>query len=194
MVRLASAWQNARHAPTDSVVALNYERFIGETLLQFQLLESEGTRFEPTDDITPYDRLEDLVRDLDKRRTVQIWIGGAIPSDHPLAQRGRVPGHADWRILDALRGVHEVFGHAIGNSFRTADGEEAAFRSHLATYSIASWPTLTDEFRAPLAWLLHGPHLMERDETLAWDRLPYPPQKAVALPVELWSCPSDSGK
>lgn len=191
MRELAAAWQDARHAPSDPVVALHYQRFIEETLTQFTFLEEQGIKFERTSEVSPYATVIDLARDLDLHGRVLVWSGGTLPVDHPLAARGLVPGHGTWRTLDALRGVHEVFGHAVGNSFKTLLGEDLAFQDHVRLYTRSSWAALTSEFRAPLAWLMFGPHLEEGDaRPRRWEDLPYPPQKAVALPPRFWATPS----
>jgi hypothetical protein len=189
MRALAREWGAARHAPGDPAVRLHYRRLVDEVAIQFEFLQRAGITFELNTDPSPYPDLKSLVEDVDKNGHVYVWSGSSIQEDHPLAARNVVEEHPDWKALFVMRGVHEVFGHAIGNSFKTVLGEDLAFQSHAQLFSSAAWPALTTEFRGPLAWLMYGPHLSDEDK-VHWSKLPSPSQKAIAVRSEFWRNPT----
>ena len=188
MRALAQAWQDALHAPSDPNVRVLYSGFIDEVGMQYAHLRDSGLAVELTPAQDPYESLAALATDVEDNRRVRVWNGGAIPDDHPLWTRSLSYRGERIRALHGLRAVHEVYGHAVGNNFRTMLGEELAFQSHLRMFSPRAWGTLTVEFRAPLAWLMFGPHV-EAGEELTWRDRPYPQQKATALNVTHWGDP-----
>lgn len=191
--RLGEAWGDARHAPTDDVVRIHYKRLSEEVELQFNLL-TDFFDFELTRDAKIYPALRDLIYDADKGH-VYVFDGTVAQSDHPLSARTEMKNvkrrYQEWTLLQMLRAVHEVLGHAVGNKFTTEHGELDAFDCHRALFTEAAWPALTSEFLGPLCWLNHGPHKRyHRGEK--WELSTYPDQKSVILPRKFWDWNSAS--
>ncbi|RUL88002.1 hypothetical protein [Tautonia sociabilis] len=192
--RVARAWGNARHAPTDDVVRLHYGRLIRETDLQYRHMLDYGLKvilYEGPAEQQPYRGYEDMVADIETNRRLVIWPHDThMPADHPLlrATSGGVTANIQFRT------VHDVLGHALGHDISIA-GEEATYAEQTTLYSRAAWPALASEIRGQNAWLFYGPHLFRADGSLPkrgdadyipWTERPYPEQKAVILPPEFW--------
>lgn len=186
LVKLGKAWHEARHAPTDPVVAVYYRRLLDDVDLQMNHLVSAGLTFEFHDDPQIYATQPALVEDLDDNSHLYVWSGRDLPEDHPLSAPFPSTALEDAMYVHALRAVHDVFGHALGHGFATLSGERAAFHSHLGMFTPGTWPALLSELMAPLAWLQFGPHVQAAEAATPWRDRPYPRQKAVILSPEFW--------
>jgi|GEM_PF-1344683 len=193
--RVARAWGEARHAPSDNVVGLHYKRLIQETDLQYRHMLDYGLKvilYEGPAEQQPYQGYEDMVADIETNRRLVIWPHDThMPDDHPL--REEMSGGVTANIQ--FRAVHDVLGHALGHDISVA-GEEATYAEQTTLYSWAAWPALASEIRGQNAWLFYGPHLDRADgsrpkqgdvDFIPWTERPYPEQKAVILPREFWT-------
>jgi len=82
------------------------------------------------------------------------------PSNSPMLQPTQFTDANGKPMLanDVFRVVHDYFGHIKeGTGFR-ADGEENAWRQHLAMFSEAARPAVTTETRGQNSWVNFGPH------------------------------------
>lgn len=161
---------NADPAYREATLA-SYDAFAKETLAQYDVIQKGGYvfEFEPRGGgsyASPWDAMADL------RENKHLFV---FPTDegfgmseaqqaHPLLQV--VPG-LTWKqdgvdkpvtYNDLFRGVHDFFGHfKEGVGFR-ADGEENAWRSHVAMYSEEARGAMTTETRGQNSWVNYGPH------------------------------------
>jgi hypothetical protein len=115
---------------------------------------------------------------------VMSGIADAVTSklQHPLlGDSGVVWGDKPTTHNDIFRAVHDFFGHyKEGVGFR-ADGEENAWRSHVAMYSDEAKPAMTAETRGQNSWVNYGPH-GDANKTADQAATVYADQKAVLAP------------
>jgi hypothetical protein len=185
-------------------VERSYNAFREETADQYAMLMSKGYQFEfmPVGQ-DPYGNSPwGAMRDLGENQHMYVF-----PTDegfgtleeagsHPLLEV--VPGltwaqrQADGTVVDKpvtyndlFRAVHDVFGHKKeGVGFR-ADGEENAWRSHVAMYSDEAKGAMTAETRGQNSWVNFGPY-GEANQTASQMDTVYADQKAGIMPDWTW--------
>ncbi len=117
------------------------------------------------------------------QQRIDAYVAGKSSGDteHPLLGDSGVRWNGQVVTFnDIFRGVHDAFGHAKeGVGFR-ADGEENAWRQHVAMYSDEAKPAMTSETRGQNSWVNYGPH-GEKNRTATSDTV-YADQKAVIAP------------
>jgi len=197
--RIAQAFEEMQHAPSDPLVKAAYDKMIAETVAQYQAIVRTGVEFTfmPTGPdgtvIDPYEKTgpRGAVEDINRNRRMQVYptsdgFGSGDPAavaDNPLL--AVVPG-IEWngrpvQANDLFRAVHDYFGHAKeGVGFR-ADGEENAWRSHAAMYSPLARRAMTTETRGQNSWLNYGPN-GEANQTAKTGDTVFAEQKIGLLP------------
>jgi hypothetical protein len=173
---IARAYAAAKHEPDEPAVFASYSALIAETSAQAALIPVR-VLFTPDD---PYMSGIQMLHEVARTGILRIWTGGSPPVDHPLY------GLNNW----LFRAVHDWFGHFVPHNLFDAQGEENAFRAHVAMYSAAARPALATETRGQNCWSNFGPHLTRADSREAYDSLPvdrpFAPQKATLLPSWAW--------
>lgn len=191
--RVAHAFEDMKHNPSDPEVKRTYEALIDETMDQLRSADKLGLKFNA---IKPGDNIDDAYRLAypnlaDKGQfsffpTDQGFGSSPDTAGHPLLRKvGRVGDLPDATANDAFRVVHDLYGHfAPGNPFFDNAGEDRAFLNHARMYSRDALPALASETRGQNSWVTWGPH-GEHNRGLWPDRVGdiiYAPQKAGMLP------------
>lgn len=191
--RIANAFDQMTHDPSNPEVAAAYKAMVDETLAQYDEIAKSGLKVEFIDSSQPdpYDGNPRKMTE-DVRNNNHMWVfstrdgygaGTAFdPTAHPLLA---LTSHqiSGWQALanDIFRVVHDYFGHVKeGVGFR-ADGEENAWRSHSAMYSPPARRAMTSETRGQNSWVNYGPH-GENNRTASSANTVYSDQKAGLLP------------
>lgn len=188
--RLANAYDEMPHDPSDPDVAEAYGALKSETAAQLQDLQNRGYSFSFMDpEANPYPSPYDAIRDLRDNKRMQVYptdagFGGdeAFPN-HPLLET--IPD-LTWdgkpvTYNDGFRAVHDAYGHAKeGFGFRAAGEDNAAFQ-HLPTFSPAAQRALLSETRGQNSLVNYGPNA-EFNRTAGQGETIYAPQKAGLLP------------
>lgn len=192
--RIAQAYEDMKHDPTNPVVKASYDALAKETMDQYDELVKEGITFEFMDPSKgdPYGNNPNNVFD-DVKNNKHMWVyptDAGYGNDLTAEQLRNNPLLADsgikWNgkpatVNDIFRAVHDYFGHIKeGVGFR-ANGEENAWRAHSAMYSETARMAMTSELRGQNSWVNFGPksdvnQLANQVETM------YADQKAGILP------------
>ena len=195
--RIADVFDKATSTPSDPATAASYRALIEETQAQWEVIRETGLQvewiteemLETTGD--PYAASPRLAID-DIVRNNHFWcfptdLGFGSDetfdvSENPLfAKTGEVVGGKEVMANDIFRIVHDYFGHAKeGNGFR-ANGEENAWRSHVAMYSDLAKPAMTSETRGQNSWVNFGPN-GEFNRTASAADTVYADQKVTLMP------------
>jgi hypothetical protein len=202
--RIAQAFEDMPHAPTDPSVRASYEALADETLAQFQAIKNSGLKidFIKPGQKDPYYESPRLANQ-DMRDNNHLWVyptesghgtpegatgGGrsksSLEGSHEnvmLRPTGETINGHPLLVNDVFRIVHDYFGHfKDGNGFR-ADGEENAWRSHSAMYSDLARPAMTSETRGQNSWTNYGPH-GEKNRTAKTEDTVFADQKIGLMP------------
>lgn len=169
--RIADAYEQMRHDPTDPKVQASYQAMVKETIAQWQEIKKTGLKVEFIDGPDPYGN-NPRKAILDVQNNNHLWVyptdsgygeGTAAKdfnvNEQPLLQivEGETISGKPVRANDIFRIVHDYFGHIKeGVGFR-AEGEENAWRSHAGMYSDAARPAMTSETRGQNSWVNYGP-------------------------------------
>lgn len=192
--RVADAYEQMEHNPSDPEVKAAYEQLIKETAAQYQAaldagLKVEFINFEKDGD--PYAESPRMVTD-DINDNNHMWVFSTRdgfgsdetfdPSENPLLQETEFEISGQKALAnDLFRVVHDYFGHAKeGVGFR-ANGEENAFRAHSAMFSPLAQRALATETRGQNSWLNFGPH-GETNRTAKTEDTVFADQKTGLLP------------
>lgn len=194
--RIANAYEEMQHNPSDPEVIAAYDAMIAETEAQYQAMldagiEIEFIDFDKTGD--PYAESPRLMTE-DVRNNNHMWVFSTKdgfgssdtfdPVDNPLLRDTKFKDKNGVPMLanDVFRAVHDYFGHVKeGVGFR-ADGEENAWRAHAAMYSPLARRAMTSETRGQNSWVNFGPH-GEANQTATADTTVYADQKIGLLPT-----------
>lgn len=189
--RIAQAFEAMKHEPNSPEVKAAYDAMIKETMAQWKAIKTTGLKIEfikPGKDpyaASPRLAIEDVIDNN------HLWVfptstgfgsEGVNVSDSPLLAMTdeKSDGH-QLRVNDVFRIVHDYFGHIKdGIGFR-AEGEENAWRSHVAMYSPLAARAMTTETRGQNSWVNFGPH-GEKNRTASATETVYAPQKTGLLP------------
>lgn len=191
--RIAQAFEDMPHDPTDPLVKASYDAMIRETLAQWQAIKATGLKVEFITGADPYGNPRNAILDVVENN--HLWVfptsegfGGSESADVDISGNpllATVPGEEisgrPVQANDIFRIVHDYFGHIKeGVGFR-ADGEENAWRSHSAMYSPLARMAMTTETRGQNSWVNYGPHA-EFNKTANGAETQYAPQKIGLLP------------
>lgn len=196
--RIAQAFEEMKHDPTNPQVKAAYAAMIQETLEQYQYVKATGLKVEFITGEDPYKASPRLAIE-DVKENNHLWVfptdvgfgsagaGADYVKDNPLLQS--TSEKIGDRILlanDVFRIVHDYFGHiAEGNGFRAA-GEETAWRLHASMYSPLARAAMTTETRGQNSWLNYGPH-GDKNRTAVTADTVFADQKIGLLPAEFQS-------
>lgn len=196
--KIAAAYQEMRHNPTDPLVRRAYDAMIDETMGQYRALKDSGIDFQflQPGEVDPYARSPSLgYQDIVENGRLKVFptdfgfgANNAFdPAENPLLTRvGRVGDKPDAVANDAFRVVHDVFGHfGPGNPFFRHQGEERAWQEHSRMYSPDARGAMTSETRGQNSWLNFGPHGEKNRTALGADTV-FADQKTGLLPEWMW--------
>ena len=191
--RIADWFENGVHDPTNPDVIAAYEALKKETLAQWEVIKETGLEVEwiDFDSIgdpyaeTPRQATEDIVRNN------HFWVFPTISgfgsseldvSDNPLLEMtGEIIDGKEATYNDIFRIVHDYFGHTKeGVGFR-ANGEENAWRVHMAMYTPLARKAATTELRGQNSWVNYGHH-GEANRTASAADTVYADQKVMIAP------------
>ncbi len=197
--RIARAFDEMKHDPSDPKVKAAYKALAKETLAQWQAIKKTGLKVEwiKPDQEDPYaESPRKAALDVQKNNH---WYGfptdqgfgtgeeaEAAMKDNPLLEMTDevIDGHKCC-VNDIFRIVHDYFGHfKEGVGFR-ASGEENAWRSHASMYSKEALPAVTSETRGQNSWVNYGPY-GETNKTASGADTHYAPQKIGIMPAWTW--------
>ena len=169
--RIASAYDEMAHAPTNPEVRQAYDAMINETAEQYRLLLKSGVKVEfiPPGAPDPYAASPRMAIE-DVNNNNHLWVfptregygqGGitaADLADNPLLAQTEFSISGEPALAnDIFRAVHDIFGHVKeGTGFRWT-GEENAWRSHASMYSPLARKAMTSETRGQNSWVNFGP-------------------------------------
>lgn len=167
--RIAQEFDRMQHDPQNPEVRSAYDALARETSAQYQALLDTGLKVEfiKAGQEDPYAASPRLAH-LDVLDNNHMWVfstkegfGSSAfdPVDNPLlADSGHTIGGEPAMVNDLFRVVHDYYGHiANGVGFR-ADGEENAWRSHMAMYGDEARRAATTETRGQNSWVNFGPY------------------------------------
>ena len=195
-IKLADAYEAAKHRPNDPRVKRSYKSLIEETAAQWGAIVAAGYTLEPwKKEGQPYANSNEMRRDVLENK--HLWYfpteGGfgdtAGPKDHPLLKPVSVGGQT---VLanDLFRAVHDFFGHAKEGYEFGPRGEYNAYLAHGRMYSDVAQAALASETLAQNSWVNYGRHV--RGKTIkgkpgyiAPQDRPFAEQKATFLPPAL---------
>ena len=181
--RTADAFDAMQHDPQNPEVKAAYEQFKREILAQYEhAIGRGGIKFSPwMQEGQPYRNSADMRRDV--RDLHHLWFfptvsptqeksfgdtGGDLdPAVNPLVERtGHTIDGYKMTVNDALRAVHDFFGHAAeGNEFGPA-GEFNAWMAHARMFSPLAMKALTTETSGQNSTVNFGSHLRRQDGSL----------------------------
>ena len=164
--KIAQAYDQMEHTPNDPQTKAAYSALISETLDQYHHIRNQGVKFSPIQEgqDNPYSGgSQAMLGDLSQNN--HMWFypsdqgfgSGDQVSDHPLMDKVDT---ADGPMVanDLFRMVHDYFGHAKEGHQFGANGEEAAWNTHMQMYSPLAQKALTSETRGQNSWVNFGPH------------------------------------
>lgn len=200
--RLAEAYQQMEHAPSDPAVAAAYAEAMRQTRAQYDALVAEGIEFYFLDPASEYARSPfNAMRELrDSSRmgvfsTVQGFGSNATEinvDDNPmLADTGLTWKDADGNDVpvlanDLFRAVHDAFGHGLEGAGFRYDGEENAWQAHVRLYTGTAVGAVTSETRGQNSWVNFGP-FGEKNRTASPEDTVYADQKTGLMPEWTWT-------
>jgi len=198
--KVAQAFENMKHDPTDPKVKASYEALSKETMAQYEAVKATGLKVEFIKDgqENPYEKTPRGV-EFDVTENNHMWVyptssgfgsgdetsQAAIRENPLLKPTGEKIGDHEVLVNDAFRIVHDYFGHIKeGLGFR-AEGEDNAWRSHAAMFSNAALPSMTTETRGQNSWVNYGPHGNTNRHAKEGETV-FAPQKIGLLPEWVW--------
>lgn len=184
--KIAQAFNEMKHDPTNPDVKKAYDALIKETADQYKALKAAGLKTEKIKPgmENPYKSSDDLFKDLTENEHMWYYpteqgFGSGNISDHPLQQMVEIDGE-QIPANDLFRIVHDYFGHAKEGYKFGSKGEEAAWRAHMQMFSPEAQKALTTETRGQNSWVNYGPYGEANRANPAQTR--YADQKAGLLP------------
>lgn len=206
--RIAQAYEDMAHDPTNPEVLAAYEDLIAQTIEQYNALIDGGYTFEFFDSTTDPYKVEgksnpfEAMRDLRNNKRMAVYgtydgygTEGITASDrngNPLLievgiqwpdQRGVMH---DVTANDLFRAVHDALGHGIEGAGFRARGEENAWQAHRRLFTGPALGALTSETRGQNNWLNFGP-FGASNQTADVDNTVFGEQKAGLMPEWTWS-------
>jgi len=196
--RIAQAYDEMLHDPTNPEVRRAYDALADETLAQYKFLKDAGAEFRFNEGgVDPYaaspamgyPELRDE-RSLSIFPTAEGYGSGFSPlevANNPLLKGTDIKfGDNPATVNDVFRAVHDAYGHyAYGNPFFRAPGEERAWMIHSGMYSPEARGAMTTELRGQNNWLNYGPHGEANRKASAADTI-FADQKAGLMPEWTW--------
>lgn len=191
--RIADAYDNMAHTPTDPATVQSYNALVKETYAQYDAILATGLKveFNPEGEI-PYPNPREAILDVVRNNHLYIFPtrdgygSDEVAEDNVMLEESPYKFKGETALAnDVFRVVHDYFGHIQnGNGFR-ARGEEHAWRSHSAMYSKEALPAMTAETRGQNSWVNFGPHAQHNAAADGGDTI-YADQKMGILPEWVW--------
>jgi ribosomal protein S18 acetylase RimI-like enzyme len=202
--RLAAAFENMKHDPSNPKVRAAYDELIKQTKAQYQALVDAGYEFTFYDgDTDPYDgKPWRAVRDLRDNKRMAVYgtyagygtegITDAELENNPmLRETGLVwkdQNGVDRPVTanDLFRAVHDAFGHSMEGAGFRARGEENAWQAHVRLYTGDAVKAMTTETRGQNSWLNFGPYAEQNQKADVLDTV-FAENKIGLLPEWAWT-------
>lgn len=172
--RIADAYDDLQHNPSDPAVKESYDALAAETQAQYEHVVNSGTRFVFTSG-DPYTSSQGLIDDIEANGRMRVFRTeeGSLPADHPLAAKtgimatdAKTGEQFELVYNDLFRAVHDYFGHAAGGYQFGARGEENAWVAHSRMYSEKARPAMTTETRGQNSWVNTNRTIRRADGTV----------------------------
>jgi hypothetical protein len=192
--RIAQAFEDMEHDPTNPEVRRAYEAMADETLAQYRALKGQGARYTFNNGTDPYAKSPAMgYPELRDQRSLSIFptdegfgtgaeAAKALENNPLLKKTGEKFGDREATVNDLFRAVHDSFGHfGFGNPFFRAPGEERAWMLHSGMYGPEARKAMTSETRGQNSWLNSGPHA-EHNKTASGADTVFAPQKTGLMP------------
>jgi len=202
--RIAQAYEDMEHKPSDPVVAEAYQNLIKQTRAQYDALVKAGYEFYFVNAADAIDFLSspfNAMRELRQAKKLGVFptVDGfgeenskLDVSDNPLlADTGIVWNDIQGnkkKVLanDLFRAVHDVFGHGTEGSGFRARGEENAWQAHRRLFTGSAVAAITSETRGQNSWLNYGIH-GETNQTAQIEDTIFADQKTGLMPEFTWT-------
>lgn len=189
--RIADAFENMKHDPSNPEVREAYEALAREVQDQYKKVKDMGINVLPIEEgmANPYPGgSKDLIADLEKNKRIYYYptdqgfgSGTQSVADNPLlADTAEMAGGKKMKVNDQFRVVHDVFGHAKEGTGFGPVGEENAWQAHRAMFSPKAARAMTTETRGQNSWVNYGPFGAQNRANPANTR--YAEQKTGLLP------------
>ena len=197
--RIAQAYEDMPHDPTNPKVKAAYEDLIRQTTDQYQSLIDDGYEFSFFDSNSdPYDGNPfNAVRDLRQNKRMAVYgtydgygtegITGAEIADNPMLKdtglRWKDQDGVEQVVTanDLFRAVHDTFGHGLEGAGFRATGEENAWQAHARLFTGDALKALTTETRGQNSWLNYGPY-GDKNRTAKLEGTVFAEQKTGLMP------------
>jgi hypothetical protein len=202
--KLADAYEEMKHDPTNPMVKEAYADLIKQTKQQYDALVEAGYSFTFFDSNTdPYEgNPYNAMRDLRNNKKMAVYgtydgygtdgITGAAVEDNPMLENTGIKWpdqngvDRDVTANDLFRAVHDAFGHGLeGTGFR-ARGEENAWQAHVRLFTGPAVAAITTETRGQNSWLNYGP-FGEKNRTAKLEDTVFAEQKTGLMPEWTWT-------
>jgi len=188
--KVAAAFALMKHAPQDPLVKASYAALIDELKAQYRAILATGLKVEFNNGGDPYGNPRNAILDVVNNNHLYIFStreghgsdASVDVSDNPLLAETEFKFGGKLALAnDVFRAVHDYFGHVKeGVGFR-ADGEENAWRSHVAMFSPLARRAMTTETRGQNSWVNFGPKAAHNKTASGADTI-YADQKVGLLP------------
>ena len=190
--KVAQAYEDMKHAPTDPKVKASYDAFKRETKAQWNAIAKTGLKVDFNQPY-PYSANPRMVQeDVRANNHMSVFpteegFGTEASADqaHPMLEKSGVKfGGKEVSYNDLFRIVHDYYGHiAEGNGFR-ANGEYNAWRAHRQMYTPAAQPAMDSETLGQNSWVNSGPRA-KANAGASQEATTYAEQKAGLLPPDV---------
>lgn len=204
--RVADAYEQMEHNPSDPVVKEAFDNLIAQTKDQYQALVDAGYEFTFFDSQTdPYDGNPwEAMRDLRANQSMAVYgtydgygtdgltLTQADVADNPMLQDTGIvwkdQSGVERPVLanDLFRAVHDAFGHGIEGAGFRARGEENAWQAHVRLFEGSAVAAITTETRGQNSWLNYGPY-GEQNRTAKVEDTVFAEQKTGLMPEWTWT-------
>jgi hypothetical protein len=172
MRKLADAYQNAKHQPSDTAVFKAYSALTTEVRSLFDTLNVKVVPWRQSGQ--PYIDQRDLIDDIVNNGEVKMRLSAemfpAHPTrKHPMQEQSSVVA-ADGTALthdDLMRVVTEAFGYAPVASVASEVGDYRAYHTIKGMFSERAQKALPTEMLAQSAWHNYGPKMRLDDGSIA---------------------------
>ena len=172
MRKLADAYQNAKHQPSDTAVFKAYSALTTEVRSLFDALNVKVVPWRQSGQ--PYIDQRDLIDDIVNNGEVKMRLSAemfpAHPTrKHPMQEQSSVVA-ADGTALthdDLMRVVTEAFGYAPVSSVASEVGDYRAYHTIKGMFSERAQKALPTEMLAQSAWHNYGPKMRLDDGSIA---------------------------
>lgn len=199
--RVADAYAEMEHNPSDPAVAEAYADMIRQTRAQYDALVEAGFTFSFGDPDGDYFKSGyNALRDMRDNQHMQVFPTEAgfgsdatfDPSENPLFEDTGlkwVDHEGNEQTVyanDLFRAVHDAFGHGIEGAGFRARGEENAWQAHSRLFTGPGLAAMTSETRGQNSWVNYGPY-GEQNRTASAEDTVYADQKTGLLPQWAWT-------